>query len=381
MSQNNTKERPYVGVSLATSFSLCSSKIKLSKSTTRPSREPFSSFALLPYEIREAIWVATCTDAAPRVVEVGYYQAWNNGDFKFPSKTVVPAILHVISEARAIGLTHYVVFTPCNLWSGTYMNWNLDYIYLNWLPGECDERLQSSGWSNGRPSIPGLTDKCQHLLLNVESAKNTQDWFKIQWMFSYTKDIAVLYGRLRKAKLSSKHIKGEIRIGSDDDEGGFIQLFDIEQDNSGLTAVPIASFRGVYYPVTPSQGGRHSTEVSFVMAHLRKRRLITPQERTTRDMLEDKMYRQNPIPLLPPAYSSSWNFDRLKAEAEVRGITKVTLYAGMKAPAKGWERLRIAIKADDAKVKLEVEKYEKGIKRRLQTISYTCRDGFKKVAR
>lgn len=154
------KSRPFAGTELTASAILDGPKLKWPKSILRPASKLFFQFSLLPRELREAIWTSACVDANPRVVEVGFYTIeeppsstivtsysyhstyrFRQVTKRYPSKTVVPALLHVSQEARNVGLKHYETFAPDGSWIGTYINWDLDYIYLNWPVNRLRDRL------------------------------------------------------------------------------------------------------------------------------------------------------------------------------------------------------------------------------------------------
>jgi hypothetical protein len=100
------------------------------------SRQTLHSFALLPYDIKKQIWRYAAIQKERRVIELGYYhgpQTWSLGTpwqekqyfppvtFKFPTKTVVPAMLHVCRQSRAAALALYKLFTIDGSWTGTYV--------------------------------------------------------------------------------------------------------------------------------------------------------------------------------------------------------------------------------------------------------------------
>lgn len=86
----------------------------------------FVCFKELPTELRRMIWKLAARE--PRVVEFSYYQRQKTMASKFPSKTMVSAILHTSSEARTCGLEVYVKLDFGSLFDSTYINWEIDIV-------------------------------------------------------------------------------------------------------------------------------------------------------------------------------------------------------------------------------------------------------------
>jgi len=91
----------------------------------KPSKRSLHHFQSLPYEIRILIWELALVSGDPRVIEVGYYfkewRCYSGFDrvTRYPTKTVVPTLLHVNSEARTLALRYYEPFTLDGTWTGT----------------------------------------------------------------------------------------------------------------------------------------------------------------------------------------------------------------------------------------------------------------------
>jgi hypothetical protein len=81
----------------------------------------FPEFRHLMLEIRERIFTIACFE--PRVVEIA------GG----PSKTITPApsLMHVNSQSRKIALALYNPLKLRGRFTGTYINWEVDIVYLN----------------------------------------------------------------------------------------------------------------------------------------------------------------------------------------------------------------------------------------------------------
>lgn len=68
-----------------------------------------------------------------RVVEFTYYSVQKTMAAKFPSKTLVPAIMHTSSEARACGREIYEKLEFGGHFYSTYINWDLDVVAFSSL--------------------------------------------------------------------------------------------------------------------------------------------------------------------------------------------------------------------------------------------------------
>lgn len=200
-----------------------------------------------------------------------------------------------------------------------------------------------------------------------------QGWWNYAAAFRNRKDVAFVCGPIRKAKLSSKFIKGNFRIAEDDDEGGSIQLFDDQHGLFGPVAVPIEPYRGIH------QNSPHSGQnvffsdprarSSLLVAYLRKRRFISNRERSRGNVMEEHVHRDFPPPAaLRAGWDSTWTYQRLQAEATARGITDVT----------GWTPLRRAIRERDWEIKQRLSHYERDLEGHLLKASYTCKIDFRR---
>jgi len=86
----------------------------------------FPQFKKLPPELRRIIW--RLAGSEPRAVEFEYYPKQRNMRSKFPSKTIVPAILHTSHEARAFGLEVYDRLNFGRTLGCTFINWEVDIV-------------------------------------------------------------------------------------------------------------------------------------------------------------------------------------------------------------------------------------------------------------
>ncbi|KAH7418263.1 hypothetical protein BKA64DRAFT_194753 [Cadophora sp. MPI-SDFR-AT-0126] len=89
----------------------------------------FHKFQRLPLELRCMIWHFAARQV--RVVEIEMVRAEYKGVGRinrFASKTLTPAILHACGESRWIGLKRYERIIFNGIMSGSYVNWDVDYI-------------------------------------------------------------------------------------------------------------------------------------------------------------------------------------------------------------------------------------------------------------
>lgn len=106
----------------------------------------FNPFQRLPHEIRARIY--ELASYQPRVIEVTCHD-------KPMSDTPVPALIHASSESRKIALKVYEPLVLEDVETGTFVNWDLDTIFLN------DRRAAF----NRHLSYPILHEKCKKLAL------------------------------------------------------------------------------------------------------------------------------------------------------------------------------------------------------------------------
>ncbi|KAG9232514.1 hypothetical protein BJ875DRAFT_497387 [Amylocarpus encephaloides] len=88
--------------------------------------DTFHGFALMPIELREEIWKYTVVVEQGRIVQIKLDVL---GDpWKAISKTYVPAILHVCSDARKFALPYYYLL-KCD---DNHMSYGFRHTYINW---------------------------------------------------------------------------------------------------------------------------------------------------------------------------------------------------------------------------------------------------------
>ncbi|PVH86853.1 hypothetical protein DL98DRAFT_567147 [Cadophora sp. DSE1049] len=89
----------------------------------------FHDFRRLPLELRAMIWHLAARQV--RVVEVGMVRAEYKGGGRikrFTSKALTPSILHACGESRWMGFKRYEKVTLDGIFTGSYVNWDVDYI-------------------------------------------------------------------------------------------------------------------------------------------------------------------------------------------------------------------------------------------------------------
>jgi hypothetical protein len=122
----------------------------------------FTVFANLPYELQNMIWaIAACES---RVVELHSYTKYfrqsgrKKTELRFLSRTLGPAILHTCSGARQAGLRLYERLCFRDHFTGSYINWAVDYIKLSpsWYP-----------WPHTRDylHLSEIHEKCRRLII------------------------------------------------------------------------------------------------------------------------------------------------------------------------------------------------------------------------
>ena len=123
------------------------------------------------------IWDLACLE--PRIVEIICdMHAFGN---KCPSKTRVPALLHVCREARQEGLRYYEIlpsFGDLNSYRETYVNWELDSISLT-HNDIASRYTRSTIIDIGKP-IDVLRQKCRHLIMQEGHAWHIIKHWKIR---------------------------------------------------------------------------------------------------------------------------------------------------------------------------------------------------------
>ncbi|KAG4440228.1 hypothetical protein IFR05_004307 [Cadophora sp. M221] len=98
-------------------------------STEAASTLTIHPFPRLPIELRTMIWNFGARQV--RVVEIEVIDAKYKGVGsvqRLTSKTIVPGILHACAESREVGLKRYEKIVFQGIFTGSYINWDIDYI-------------------------------------------------------------------------------------------------------------------------------------------------------------------------------------------------------------------------------------------------------------
>jgi len=158
------------------------------KSSISSPSKTFPQFPQLPPELRSYIWYLT--SHMPRVLEVNGYETTVSFRrvARLTSKTIVPAILHTTRESRSIGLKYYEKLSPTMYFSKTYVNWGVDWIYLD-ITYEIIFRLWYTCVVTGSPLE--MMKKCQRLILGPYQRQLTP--MKLLEQFSNLKEVAPIY--------------------------------------------------------------------------------------------------------------------------------------------------------------------------------------------
>ena len=86
---------------------------------------------------------------------------------KYPSKSLVPALLHVCRESRIEGLNYYDMlpsYGDKRSYRDTYVNWEVDYVYLS----EAKHKGRILEASPPSEHMYELRQKCRHLIMAEE---------------------------------------------------------------------------------------------------------------------------------------------------------------------------------------------------------------------
>lgn len=283
------------------------------------STRTFHLFPNLPREIRQIIWELALLE--PRIVEVDYYTA-SNGSQRYPSKSVVPAPLHVCSFSREIGLRHYERFMPLGVWTGTYVNWDHDYISPIWSMVQFSNHIGAiTEWI----TESDLTEKTRHVLLRPSSP----EWQRYMCgRFHNCQDFALLRGVEYgdgPAGLT------ELAPDADHEDGGPMQLFDILETDEGPVAQKIQCERKPLFTEQQKQTILEKSEfahvveykelilmapyhVTPVLGFQRKRPCISVEEMNERKLEEEQLRKDFPPPTLPDSHCKTWLSHELDRE-------------------------------------------------------------------
>ena len=137
-----------------------------------PLNASFALFPELPIELRLRIWSEAVTNSNPRIVEISSIQKSQQSI----SPTLAPSILHACTEFRNEALKHghyekLNVKHPVTLkvtFTGTYVNWAKDTVYLSYLPGSDYGDWSEVLESQMRTEHSELMSKCQRLALSLD---------------------------------------------------------------------------------------------------------------------------------------------------------------------------------------------------------------------
>jgi hypothetical protein len=146
--------------------------------------QSFTLFPRFPVELRNMVWDLAACD--PRIVEIGGYQTTNKRmrkkEFRFTSKTLVPSILHVSSESRSCGMKHYETLSFGERFTGTFINWAVDFVIFSNGPRRNTWNLVLSSVFISKDVKKKITQKCRHLILGHGDRCNDlgRDFQKLQ---------------------------------------------------------------------------------------------------------------------------------------------------------------------------------------------------------
>ena len=99
---------------------------------------------------------------------------------QFLSRTPAPSILHACVESRALGLKFYAMFNLGNHFSGTFVNWNIDLIFINQL-AIYDFLSEYSQTEGAREEVEkhcqriGFSGRCHGWLKSLDQFENLKE--------------------------------------------------------------------------------------------------------------------------------------------------------------------------------------------------------------
>ncbi len=275
----------------------------------------FHRFPDLPIEVRRMIWAINAT-TNPRVVEVkatvGQEQRIQNEKFQgyhfpiqFTSFTLVPSILHVSQEARAVGLRFYSALTFEDQKDlGTYINWDVDYLWfrrnstghsaLTKFINNIDKRLK---WSSDDQIDVNI--KCKNLVLEKNQLKETFSKSKAKY-FPQVEDIAVIH--------SLSEIWGPLS------QSGVLSLRALDTEEAQAPSEIQKDAKMLF-----KLRSHNIHKVELVNAWRGEERALTAKEKVN---LMKKMpeYSKKPETLKKKLDFRSWKLTNLETEAKARGL-------------------------------------------------------------
>lgn len=308
--------------------------------------QTFYPFQRLPFEIRQLIWYRAALE--PRIVEVGFYvtRVKKRNETRNTCKTLVPALLHVCSESREVGLKHYDKLIPMGKFTRTYINWAQDYVYLDCSHYQYLDFLDfQNNLSDNKKEA--WMQQCRRLLIGRRLYMALDTIFEL---FTSIEDIAVLHrdqtwsGRLHD---NVNEISGTV--------GGDIKLSVV--DPSTVQLEPVAPHTRSYHPLWFHINSHRERwkYASLVKATRGVRRPLSRVEKSTRKELERQ---ENQLPAKPKKEKfQNWRVPDLKVEAQNRGLSTQGFKAELVSRLKADEQIPFS---------LALEQYEKEMKEHLK---------------
>lgn len=279
----------------------------------RIASKSFSSFKQLPLELRRVIWDLATT---PQVIETSLYKVKIRGREirRITTRTVVPAILHVCAESRAFGLERYEVFKPSGIFTGTYVDWERDYIYFAWT------RRQFHQFIYGQESVELeerhlIFRQSQHVLITQQTFLDS--YASASKMFAHVADVAVLWDECQH--IPDEDIRDRDSVTSQDVIGRPITLFDVAEGSSGPAATPLSSERTSLRYADLRKDMKMC--LTPVIGLRRNYRPLSRAEKCSRSQKE-KIGRLESLPPMKPKRRSFqfWRVAELRQEAGSQGL-------------------------------------------------------------
>jgi hypothetical protein len=151
----------------------------------------FIKFLKLPVKLRLMVYKLTTRESRP--VEFTYYPQQSSMESKFPSRTIVPTILHTNQEAQACGLQICEKLNFGIHFDKTYVNWEIDIIVFEKHRALFPFLRMSGGRTNNilniAPVHSVINQKCRNLAIHFRDIQELKSEFSLQ---NYLGNLSIL---------------------------------------------------------------------------------------------------------------------------------------------------------------------------------------------
>lgn len=128
----------------------------------------FEKFGSLAFEIREMIFAVAAADTEARIIELQYTP--DRKTCHYPSRTLVPPLLHACSHSRAVAkkvYSQYPTTKPTAAFKATFVNWEKDMFLLP----NFQEVMRVFMLADGALMAGDLKENCQNLAIHLLDAE------------------------------------------------------------------------------------------------------------------------------------------------------------------------------------------------------------------